>query len=201
MVGLGRRILLSLCGELKVDQGYFASRTKDPCCTLRLMHYPDDLERRTEGIHPHTDFECLSILTGSTGGLQVLSRKGVWLDVETPEESFLVIAGDLLEVLSNGELESTLHRVVMSEAERYSLSFFFGFDYDVVVEPLSSLGTMDTSTYSAIHSGEHLVAMNVRTFRHLRRRVVQNEITLPMQVPSENPFIARKLQRVRTDKS
>ncbi len=200
MVSLGRTILSSLCPELGVDSTYFASRTQNPCCTLRLMHYPAGAAPDTEGIHPHTDFECLSILTGTASGLQVLNRQGEWLDVDPPRDSFLVIIGDLLEVLTNGRLESTLHRVLMSDVERYSLSFFFGLDYDVVVEPLTPLGGPVPGIYQPIRSGEHLVAMNVRTFRHLRRRVVLKEIALPMEVPVENPFIARKLERVRTER-
>ena len=87
-----------------------------PTIWLRLLMYPacpEKAEGDLYGYAPHADFGCLNLLAqDQTGGLQVKSFSGVWLEVPHINSSFVLNVGDLLHRLSNGKLLSTPHRVI-----------------------------------------------------------------------------------------
>lgn len=74
----------------------------------------------------HTDKNALTILCqNEVQGLQVLSKTGKWIELEIPQDGFVVIVGDTLKAWSNGRLHAATHRVMMSgDKERYSFGVF-----------------------------------------------------------------------------
>ena len=104
----------------------------------------------------------------------------------------MLFLGDMLETWSNGHFISTLHRVVNSGEEQYSLPFFVAANYDAVIKPLPSLERRKAPrTYPPIVAGEHLVKMLLRDFPYLRSRYLRGNLTLPVDgVPKLNPFEA-----------
>lgn len=97
------------------------------------------------GIGSHTDMQCFTLLwQDESGGLEVLlpqkdSSKGdsdsdpiyEWVGA-TPRPGTLVVnIADFLQRLSNDKFRSTVHRVYNRKSgARYSMPFFFGFNYD-----------------------------------------------------------------------
>ena len=66
-----------------------------------------------------------------TGGLQVLSIDGQWLNAPPIEGTIVVNIADFLQRLSNDKFKSTVHRVYNRQpTSRYSMPFFFGFNPD-----------------------------------------------------------------------
>jgi isopenicillin N synthase-like dioxygenase len=100
---------------------------------LRLIHYPPLRDAFIPGgvrAAEHEDINLLTLLCESTSsGLEILARDGRWLAVDAPPGHIVVDSGDMIQLLTNGRLPSTTHRVVnpSSGAEdcvRYSMPFF-----------------------------------------------------------------------------
>ncbi|KAK7410290.1 hypothetical protein VNO78_00965 [Psophocarpus tetragonolobus] len=94
----------------------------------RLIKYkiPKGNNNFETALPPHTDNSALTILCQhQVQGLQVLSKTGKWMQLEIPQDGFVVIIGDILKAWSNGRLHAVTHRVEMSgEKERYSFGVF-----------------------------------------------------------------------------
>lgn len=159
LIGLSDKLLMALGaslninpngGELMVAEDYFIERSRNPMCTLRLLHYPPtNGDNASQGCGAHTDYGLFTILQqDSIGGLQVRNRNKHWIDAKPLKGSFVINVGDMLSHWTNGEYASTVHRVVSpsTSGHRYSVPFFFNPDHDAVVEPLESVGYVDQST-------------------------------------------------------
>ena len=61
-------------------------------------------------------------------GLQLMTREGEWIDVQTPPNVMVCDSGDMMQLLTGGQLRSTTHRVVNPPGDanrsRYSMPFF-----------------------------------------------------------------------------
>ncbi|KAG8364188.1 hypothetical protein BUALT_Bualt19G0101000 [Buddleja alternifolia] len=123
-------LLQALAEAISVDRReflqYFDPETSD--INVRVNCYPPcprpDL---TMGISPHSDISTLSFLMqcGSSNGLQVC-KNNQWLTVPWPCNKLVVNLGDFIEIMSNGRLKSSLHRVVtQSDKDRYSVALFY----------------------------------------------------------------------------
>ncbi|KAI4332982.1 hypothetical protein L6164_017840 [Bauhinia variegata] len=90
--------------------------------SLRSYKYREpQMDETNLGIVPHTDATFISILHQKETGLEIKLKDGNWFEVDNSPSSFLVIAGDVLTVWSNGRISPGVHRVVMkSRKTRYS---------------------------------------------------------------------------------
>lgn len=135
--------------NISVPMDYFLTRTRNPMCTLRLLHYPPSLSKSNSGgCGAHTDYGLFTILfQDHIGGLQVRNHGRRWIDAKPLRGSFVINVGDMLSYWSNGLYASTVHRVISpasgSGYHRYSVPFFFNPDHDAVVEPLVNKGSSD----------------------------------------------------------
>lgn len=98
--------------------------------TLRLLNYPVP-ESRTEPVsYPvlaaerHTDGSGVSLLWQASPGLQVEGPDGVWRDVPQLPGSISVHLGDVLEMITDGAIRATPHRVLDHGGPRSSIGFF-----------------------------------------------------------------------------
>ncbi|XP_047160041.1 2-oxoglutarate-dependent dioxygenase AOP3-like [Vigna umbellata] len=74
------------------------------CTQIRLNMYNTDANKGAS--NGHTDKDTLTVLCqNEVQGLQMLSRSGKWVDVEIPQNCFVVIVGDALKAWSNGRDE------------------------------------------------------------------------------------------------
>ncbi|XP_051132728.1 flavonol synthase/flavanone 3-hydroxylase-like [Andrographis paniculata] len=95
---------------------------------VRVNYYPPspnpDL---TLGITPHSDNSMLTLLIqfDSTNGLQ-LFKNDQWLTAPWPRNALLVNLGDLIEISSNGRLQSSWHRAASQRhVDRYSVALLY----------------------------------------------------------------------------
>lgn len=98
--------------------------------TLRLLHYPapeqiaKDDDQLSIAAERHTDGSGLSLLWQAGPGLQAEGPDGRWRDVPQKPGSISVHLGDVLEMMTDGAIKATPHRVVDHGGERQSIGFF-----------------------------------------------------------------------------
>ena len=152
---------------LDLPETFFDDKIDRHVSAMRLNYYPL-LETPPPPGHiragEHTDYGMLTILMGEDepGGLQVRTRKGEWIDVETRPEFFVVNIGDLLMRWTNDTWLSNMHRVVNPPAGsqptrgRLSIGFFQQPNYDAVIECIETCAGPDNPPrYPPVVSGAY----------------------------------------------
>ena len=93
-------------------------RRSDNTSLLRCLEYPRVDAADADGawgVSVHTDFECFSLLHEDTPGLELCAPDGTWhLPAEAAsaaDASWILIVGDMVEILSSGYILATPHRV------------------------------------------------------------------------------------------
>jgi isopenicillin N synthase-like dioxygenase len=148
---------------LGVEERFFDAKIDRHITAMRLNFYPAQTEAPLPGqlrAGEHTDYGNFTILNGENapGGLQVRTRAGDWLDVETEPSSFVVNIGDLLMRWTNDRWISNTHRVVnppgtvAARAQRLSIAFFHHPNYDAAIECIASTGE---GKYPPVRSGDY----------------------------------------------
>jgi isopenicillin N synthase-like dioxygenase len=139
---------------------------------LRLNYYPRcpaparpaDLSLPSAGhlgVNHHTDSGAITLLVqDEEPGLEVFQRGG-WWPVEPRSDTLVVNIGDIVQVWSNDRYMAPLHRgLANSNAERFSVPFFFNPAYSAEYAPLPS-------TIDARHPARYR-PINWREFRARR---------------------------------
>ena len=108
---------------LGLDEHFFDDKIDKHITAMRLNFYPEVKEPPKPGQlrgGEHTDYGLLTILNGENvpGGLQVKTRAGDWIDVETDPDNFVCNIGDLLMRWTNDRWVSNVHRVAAPPAQR-----------------------------------------------------------------------------------
>lgn len=73
---------------------------------IRLNHYPEfpqleKLDRSLTGFGEHTDPQVISVLrSNDSAGLQIALEDGSWVSVPPDHQSFFIIVGDSLQVIT-----------------------------------------------------------------------------------------------------
>ncbi|KAH9301297.1 hypothetical protein KI387_012880, partial [Taxus chinensis] len=147
-LNVGRRLVPLLALALNLEATFFnkPGMMDEPLAFARLLHYPgkpSDLDHGILGAAAHSDYGMLTLLaTNGVTGLQICRNKDVqpriWEDIPPLEGAFVINIGDMLERWSNCIFRSTLHQVVSSGQERYSVALFFDPNVDCLVECLPS---------------------------------------------------------------
>lgn len=127
----GHAMLEALAPSLVVSPDYFRGIATDGNSILRLLHYPPipvGADPNALRAAPHEDINLITILVAANGGgLELLTREGEWLAVDTDADNLIVDAGDMLARITNGVVPATTHRVVNPKGpnvSRYSMPFF-----------------------------------------------------------------------------
>jgi len=131
---------------------------RDGNSILRCIHYPPLTDEHfTSGAvraAAHEDINFITILCEATeSGLELLTRDGRWMAVESGPGQMVVDSGDMLSRISNDVIPSTTHRVVnpagARNTPRYSMPFFV---HPYSTCPLEILATCKSAAYPAKHS-------------------------------------------------
>lgn len=125
-------LLAGIGDYLDYAPGFFEDFTRGGNSVLRVIHYPPLSETAAPGAvraAAHEDINLITVLPVSTEpGLQLQTRDGEWIDVQTPPNVMVCDSGDMLQLLTKGRLRSTTHRVVNPDGagnrSRYSMPFF-----------------------------------------------------------------------------
>lgn len=114
------------------EPGFFADLTRDGNSVLRMIHYPPlptEVEPGAVRAAEHEDINLLTILPASNEpGLQLQTREGQWLSIDPPPGTMVCDTGDMMQLLTEGRLRATTHRVVNPPDDRgrsrYSMPLF-----------------------------------------------------------------------------
>jgi isopenicillin N synthase-like dioxygenase len=145
-------MLEALAEYFLVPRTTFRDMIVDGNSVLRLIHYPPLKDRFTPGAVRAAEHEDINLITllceGTASGLEILTRDGEWLPVDTLRGQIVVDSGDMLSRVTNNVIPATTHRVVnpKSAAEdnvRYSLPFFVHPYPDCSLKPLAVTETKD----------------------------------------------------------
>ena len=153
-------LLEVLAESLSLERHVFIQQfdTNESEINVRVNYYPPcPRPDQTLGLTPHTDTSALTILMefDTSGGLQVLKDQK-WLPVKWPRDTLLVNVGDMLEIMSNGRLQSPWHRVVTQmDVERFSVALFYNPASLAEIVPVRNT-TMENESYKNIVLGDYL---------------------------------------------
>ncbi|GLJ11991.1 hypothetical protein SUGI_0181580 [Cryptomeria japonica] len=137
---------------------------------LRMNYYtPPFAQTSTLPLKGHKDFSCLTVLyQDHMGGLEVLTKEGMWAAVKPLKGSFAVNVGDSLEIWSNCRYRSAVHRVKYGGwTSRLSLAFFMHFADDEQVYAPEELIDDD-------HPRRHK-AFCFKEYKEYKQRVFKND--------------------------
>ena len=165
----GALVLSAIAEDLGLDADFFAGFTDHGNSILRALHYPPvrPADRPAVRAEAHEDISLITLLVGATEpGLQVLTREGVWLPIETAPDSLVVNVGDMLQRLTNRVYPSTTHRVVnphtdAAHVSRYSMPFFLALNMEYEIRALPGC----VASEGVNHYPESITAQDYRAQR------------------------------------
>ncbi|KAI3727210.1 hypothetical protein L1987_67021 [Smallanthus sonchifolius] len=105
---------------------------------LKVMKYrAAEASESTMGLDSHADTSILTILhQNGVQGLELRTKDGDWITVNVSPNSFVVMAGESFNALSNGRLHAPFHRVVMNANKtRLSVGLFSMPRIGMIVKP------------------------------------------------------------------
>lgn len=167
VLSAGKRLISLIALALNLDEDFFekVGAMNKPRGLLRLLHYPGELGSTDEEIYgasAHSDYGMVTLLASNgVPGLQVCRDKSkqprIWEDVLHIDGAFIVNIGDLMERWTNCLFRSTLHRVMPTGQERYSVAFFMDPNEDCVVECLKSCCSEESpARFPPVRGGDYL---------------------------------------------
>jgi isopenicillin N synthase-like dioxygenase len=165
-------LMRSIARGLGLDENTFDEAFDGGISTLRLIHYPVRPEQSFEGAvgdglwtehngerryltgRAHADTGFLTLLAqDAVSGLQARHHDGSWIDIPPEEGTLAVNFGKVLERWTGGQVRATIHRVLGSGTERFSIPFFYEPRPDAVIAPLP---LQDVQEFEPFYYGDHL---------------------------------------------
>jgi len=166
---LGRTIHRGFSLDLGLSEDFFAQHLTLPIATLRMLRYPPtagSTDREDGGAGTHSDYGNITILaTDEVAGLEVLNRKGEWIQAPHVPGAFVCNIGDCLMRWSNDVYVSTPHRVRPPARERYAIAFFLEVNPGSVIDPRDVMPDQ-VPKYEPVTCAEYLAARLNATYDH-----------------------------------
>jgi isopenicillin N synthase-like dioxygenase len=170
MEQLAKKLLQLSALGLGLPEHFFDTKIDRHITAMRINHYPAQGDTPLPGqlrAGSHTDYGLLTILSGEDkpGGLEVLTRQGDWVSVQTTLDTFVVNIGDLLMRWTNDRWVSNTHRVVnpantSAKSARLSIAFFHHPNYDTLIECLDA---DEPAKYPPVRSGQYRAEKYIQT--------------------------------------
>lgn len=141
---VGSHLMGALELYLELDENVLKDMIVGGNSVLRSIHYP---KPNADDANPiwaaeHEDINLMTLLVEASGaGLQIKTRNGDWLDVDSQPGEIVVDTGDMFQKLTASLFPAVTHRVVAPEnckESRYSLPFFIHPKPDTNLSPLRS---------------------------------------------------------------
>ncbi|MFT3965969.1 MAG: 2-oxoglutarate and iron-dependent oxygenase domain-containing protein [Sphingobium sp.] len=135
---VGMTLLRAIAAALGQVETVFAEIFEpNPSQLLKIIRYPGrDVAETDQGVGAHRDGGFVTILLqDKVPGLRVRGGDGGWIDARPVAGSFVINAGELLELATNGFVRAAIHDVVAPPAgtERFSVAFFLGSRPDATI--------------------------------------------------------------------
>jgi len=158
LITLARRLTRIFALSLHLPEDAFDEYVKLLEAGMRILKYPKQEASRNDqtGIGSHTDVECFTIITQDAPEFEVLNKTGSWIKVMPIKDSFVVNIADCFMRQTNDFFVSTVHRVINESGdERYSAPFFWGFDREANLNPISTCVSKENpNKYPIMKAGE-----------------------------------------------
>lgn len=139
---LGMKVLESIALILDLPKEFFKEKVIRGNSILRLLHYPPiDSSENILRARAHADINLITLLVGAEeGGLEVQNKENEWIPITPNSKSIVCNIGDMMQLITEGKLKSTPHRVVEYSSEnsksRYSMPFFLHPSPNVVLKSI-----------------------------------------------------------------
>ena len=128
---VAENLLRALAESFGLPRDTFSSMMDVGNSVLRIIHYPPVLPEHDPAVRAaaHEDINLITLLCEATdSGLEILTRDGEWMPVESGPGQIVMDAGDMLSRFTNEVIPATTHRVVNPAADagrdRFSMPFF-----------------------------------------------------------------------------
>lgn len=171
---VGEKVLSAIAVSLDQSPNFFSGRYVSPLARGQMVFYPpststDESEQRF-GVAPHTDFGVLTLLLqDQSGGLQVRTRNGVWIEAPPIDGTLVCNIGDLLQRWSNDRFASTVHRVInRTNDARYSIPVFYDPNTKTLIDPQDLGVTAKECKYPPVQAGAHIMGRNRKSFAQFK---------------------------------
>ncbi len=168
---LGDRILSLIALSLDLNADWFKPFYAEARGTLRLIHYPPQpaaAEVNQIGAGAHTDWGGVTLLAqDDTGGLEVRTVAGEWIEADPVPGTFVINLGDLMMRWTNGVYRSNMHRVKNKRAgvHRYSVPFFYSPAPASIIEPIPTcVDAEHPRQFATCTADEHVNEMFRRSY-------------------------------------
>ena len=135
---VGIEMLRAIAAALGQPETVFADIYEPgPSQLLKIIRYPGrEVAETDQGVGAHRDSGFVTVLLQDVvAGLRVRAEDGQWIEAPPVPGTFVINAGELLELATNGFVRAAVHAVVAPPAgvERFSVAFFLGARPDATV--------------------------------------------------------------------
>ncbi|HDL7645770.1 TPA: isopenicillin N synthase family oxygenase [Yersinia enterocolitica] len=193
---IGHRLMQLTALGMGLELDTFTRLCRRPWNYMRVLQFPAASVENSRGIGAHTDYDFFVISSQDLEkqGLFIRppvegehrfrnwlpdeSMRGVyetqepWNLVEPNPGVFTVFPGDMMQLVTDGYLLSTPHKVALYTSVRRAMPVFIGPDFDVRLRP------HNRPDDAGFHYGEHVTNMHVSMYkdRSTSRRIVEKEL-------------------------
>ena len=172
MEGLSLHILNLFALSLGLKEKFFDNKISYHTSTMQAILYGAQTENLTLAscaIGNILTMICsLSYCDDTSGGLQVRTRKGNWIEVHPIPRSFILNIGDVMMHWTNDHWVSNLHRVSnptlnFLKTERLSLVYFHNPDAETEIECITSFYLNgEKAKNEKFHFGEYYLSLHMK---------------------------------------
>lgn len=143
----------------------------DQISLMRAVHYLplDSQEVNITGSSPHTDWGLITLIIQDQLGLQ-LKLGDSWKYVPVVPGTIVVNVGDFLSMISNQRYLSPVHRVTLSQTDRYSYVYFYYPNHEATLTDFVGSDKSDYSRFSLFHKQNTGSGQNPLTLEELAQK-------------------------------
>jgi len=157
ILDFSKKLMRLIALSLGLEESYFDHMADFPMAGLRALHYPSQETTTDVGIGAHADYSWFTLVNqlSDTPALEVLNHNGQWVSAPPLPNTLVCNVGDFLEMATNNQFVSTVHRVVNKTGkERYSIPYFFSPSKDVMIETLPTCVSAEQPAMVPIRAGD-----------------------------------------------
>ena len=161
---LAMNVLSCIGVTIGLKKDFFNSWVDKGNSLLRMIHYPPSDNSNIYRAREHADINLITLLIGAEEkGLEVKNKDNTWIEIAADENDIVCNIGDMLQLVTEGKLKSTPHRVVKYKDEkaksRYSIPFFLHPSPDTMLK--SVFDSSDTGVLAHDFLDERLKAIKL----------------------------------------
>lgn len=136
---LAINVLSCISTSIGLDKDFFNPWVNKGNSLLRMIHYPPSDNSNIYRAREHADINLITLLIGAEEkGLEVKNKDNTWIKISADKNDIVCNIGDMLQLVTEGKLKSTPHRVVKYKDEkaksRYSIPFFLHPSPDTILK-------------------------------------------------------------------